>query len=218
MSCWKTLLKDSFCPEKGKKDKAGNCKVVSQVLGSRSGEGNGTPLQCSCLENPRDGEPGGLPSTGSHRVGHNWRDLAAAAAAGSRRYKVLLENIRSSVQWRGTPVQGLQGNRARRGHTHTHTHTHTGLFQGIGLYNCVFGRPEIYSAGWQGMIKVLGGEDYRTLKCKHSMPLSCTCTNYWNIELMWQNSFFCRETCSPLEGIHIIKDTVFYLKSVDCRC
>ena len=23
---------------------------------SRIGEGNGTPLQCSCLENPRDGE------------------------------------------------------------------------------------------------------------------------------------------------------------------
>ena len=29
------------------------------------GEGNGNPLQCSCLENPRDGEPGGLPSMGS---------------------------------------------------------------------------------------------------------------------------------------------------------
>ena len=40
------------------------------------------PLQCSCLENPRDGEPGGLPSMGSHRVGHNRSDLAAAAAHG----------------------------------------------------------------------------------------------------------------------------------------
>ena len=38
---------------------------------SRTGEGNGNPLQCSCLENPRDGEPGGLPSMGSHRVGHD---------------------------------------------------------------------------------------------------------------------------------------------------
>ena len=93
-------------------------------------EGNGTPLQYSCLENPMDGgawwtvvhgvtksrtrlsdftfsfhfhalekemashssvlawripgmvEPGGLPSMGSHRVGHNWSDLAAAAAVG----------------------------------------------------------------------------------------------------------------------------------------
>ena len=26
------------------------------------------------------GEPGGLPSVGSHRVGHDWIDLAAAAA------------------------------------------------------------------------------------------------------------------------------------------
>ena len=41
------------------------------------GEGNGNPLQCSCLENPRD-EPGGLPSMGSHRVEHDWSDLAAA--------------------------------------------------------------------------------------------------------------------------------------------
>ena len=93
------------------------------------GEGNGTPLQYSCLENPTDGgawwaavygvtksqtrlsdftftfhfhalekemathssvlawripgkgETGGLPSMGSHRVGHDWSDLAAAAAA-----------------------------------------------------------------------------------------------------------------------------------------
>ena len=94
---------------------------------SVSGEGNGTPLQDSCLENPMDrgawwaavhgvtksqtwlsdfaftfhfhalekemathssvlawripgtGEPGGLLSMGSHRVGQDWSDLAAAA-------------------------------------------------------------------------------------------------------------------------------------------
>jgi len=38
---------------------------------SRIGEGNGNPLQCSCLENPKTREPGGLPSVGSHRVGHD---------------------------------------------------------------------------------------------------------------------------------------------------
>ena len=38
---------------------------------SCTGEGNGSPLQCSSLENPRDGKPGGLLSMGSHRVGHN---------------------------------------------------------------------------------------------------------------------------------------------------
>ena len=47
---------------------------------SHIGEGNGNPLQCSCLENRAPGEPGGLPSTGSHRVGQDWSDLAATAA------------------------------------------------------------------------------------------------------------------------------------------
>ena len=40
---------------------------------SCTGEGNGNPFQCSCLE------PGGLPSMGSHRVGHDWSDLATAS-------------------------------------------------------------------------------------------------------------------------------------------
>ena len=35
------------------------------------GEGNGKPLQYSCLENPRMEEPGGLPSVGLHRVGQD---------------------------------------------------------------------------------------------------------------------------------------------------
>ena len=37
------------------------------------GEGNGNPLQCSCLENPRDGGAWCLvPAVyGSHRVGHD---------------------------------------------------------------------------------------------------------------------------------------------------
>ena len=39
--------------------------------GRSSGEGNGNPLQCSCLENPRDGGAWWLPSRGSHRVGHD---------------------------------------------------------------------------------------------------------------------------------------------------
>ena len=43
------------------------------------GEGNGNPLQCSCLENPRNGGAWGLPYMGSHRVGHNWSDLAVGS-------------------------------------------------------------------------------------------------------------------------------------------
>ena len=103
------------------------------LISVSNGEGNGTPLQYSWMENPMDrgawyaavhgvttsqtrlsdftftfhfhaleqemathssvlawripgmGQPGGLPSTGSHRVGHDWSDLAAAATS-----KVLL--------------------------------------------------------------------------------------------------------------------------------
>ena len=35
------------------------------------GEGNGNPLQYSCWRIPGTEEPGGLPSMGSHRVGHD---------------------------------------------------------------------------------------------------------------------------------------------------
>ena len=42
---------------------------------------------------PGTGEFGGLPSMGSHRVGHDWSHLAAAAAATERRR-----------QWHPTPV------------------------------------------------------------------------------------------------------------------
>ena len=48
---------------------------------SHIGEGNGNPLQCSCLESPRDGGAWWLPSMGSHRVGHDWSDLAAAGCS-----------------------------------------------------------------------------------------------------------------------------------------
>ena len=41
---------------------------------------------------PRTGEPGGLPSLGSHRVRHGWSDLAAAAAAAAP-YPLIVSNI-----------------------------------------------------------------------------------------------------------------------------
>ena len=42
--------------------------------------------ECSVI--PGTGEPGGLPSLGSHRVWHDWSDLAAAAAAARPRGEV----------------------------------------------------------------------------------------------------------------------------------
>ena len=75
---------------------------------SRVGEGNGNPLQCSCLENPRDGEPGRLPSMRSHRVGHDWSDLAVALSSSKEteelytwNYKTLMKEIKGNInRWR----------------------------------------------------------------------------------------------------------------------
>ena len=49
---------------------AGDMTAVGLIPGSgRSpGEGNGNPLQYSCLENPMAEEPGGLQSMGWQRV------------------------------------------------------------------------------------------------------------------------------------------------------
>ena len=38
--------------------------------GGFPGEGNGNPLQYSCLENPRVEKPGGLQSMGLQRIRH----------------------------------------------------------------------------------------------------------------------------------------------------
>ena len=123
---------------------------------STSGEGNGNPLQYSCLENPLDGgawwaavhgvakgqtrlsdftftfhfhalekesathssvlawripgtgEPGGLPSMGSHRVGHDWSDLAAAAAAEYIMRNPGLEEAQAGIKIAGRNINNLR--------------------------------------------------------------------------------------------------------------
>ena len=128
-------------------------------------EGNGTPLQYSCLEHPMDrgawwaavhgvaksrtrlskftftfhfhvlekemtthssvfawripgtGEPGGLPSMGLHRVGHDWSDLAA------RYYNYKLLVIWQIIICHTTSVTGLC----------TFVHTHSCFYSFIKL-------------------------------------------------------------------------------------
>ena len=55
------------------KNPPANAGGVGLIPGSGrfSGEGNGNPLQYSCLRNPIDRESGGLQSMGSQRVVHN---------------------------------------------------------------------------------------------------------------------------------------------------
>ena len=51
-------------------DNAGDIKDRGSIpgLGRSPGEGNGNPLQYSCLENPMDRETGGLQSGGGHKI------------------------------------------------------------------------------------------------------------------------------------------------------
>ena len=44
--------------------------------GSSPGGGHGNALQHSCLENPKEVDPGGLQLPGSQRAGHNWTQPA----------------------------------------------------------------------------------------------------------------------------------------------
>ena len=71
------------------------------------GEGNGNPLRVLAWRVPGTGEPGKLPSMGSHRVGHDWSDLAAAAAAAAAAAKLLPESESRSVVSNSLQPHGL---------------------------------------------------------------------------------------------------------------
>ena len=83
-------------------------------LGRSPGEGNGNPLQYSCLENPMDGEePGRLQSMGSLRVGH---DFTFTFTFHSRALEKEMATHSSVLAWR-IPGTGEPGGLPSRGCT-----------------------------------------------------------------------------------------------------
>ena len=62
----------SSIPSWGTRSHIPQVKIPRATTNTWCGEGNGAPLQYSCLENPWMEEPGGLQSMGSRRVGHDW--------------------------------------------------------------------------------------------------------------------------------------------------
>ena len=64
---------------------AGDQCLIPFGSGRSSGEGNGYPLQYSCLENPMDRRAWQLESTGSQRVKNDWSD--------KREVKVLVSHV-----------------------------------------------------------------------------------------------------------------------------
>ena len=67
---------------------------------------------------PGTGEPGGLLSMGSHRVGHYWSDLAAAAAWTSSRW----------CSWVSCPVKLLRGKQSNSFFEHINVKEKKGIW------------------------------------------------------------------------------------------
>ena len=63
---WRSLV---GCSLWGRQESDMTERLHFHISLSCTGEGN--PLQCYCLENPRDGGAWWLPSMGLHRVGHD---------------------------------------------------------------------------------------------------------------------------------------------------
>ena len=86
-SLWRTMNVLRFPGGAGDKEPTCQCRLdvrdtgSSPGLGRSLGGGHGNPLQYSCLENPRDRGAWWAAVLGSHRVGQDWSNLAAAAAA-----------------------------------------------------------------------------------------------------------------------------------------
>ena len=68
------------------------------------GEGNGNPLQCSCLENPRDRGAWWAAIYGVDRVEHDWRDLAVVVGAVEWNKDGRCIHSVWSRKWQPTPV------------------------------------------------------------------------------------------------------------------
>ena len=72
-----------------------NAKTTAQLHSSHMEKEMATHSSVLAWRIPGTGEPGGLPSMGSHRVGHDWSDLAAAAAAHAS--KVMLKILQARL-------------------------------------------------------------------------------------------------------------------------
>ena len=59
------------------------------------------------------GEPGGLLSMGSHRVRHDWSDLAAAAAAAAAAAEYIMRNAGLDEAQAGIKIAGRNINNLR---------------------------------------------------------------------------------------------------------
>ena len=100
----------NFCGGSDSKESAWNAEDPCSIPGSGRplGEGNGNPLQYSCLESPSDEEPSGRQSMGLQRVEH--KDMSLSE---------LLELVMDREAWR-TAIHGVIKSQTRLSNFHFH--------------------------------------------------------------------------------------------------
>ena len=117
---------------------------------SRIGEGNGNPLQCSCLENPRDG---GAWWAAVYGVAQNRRRLKRLSSSSSSTHTCIAHSMYTQTTHIHTQVQHgtYMQHTCDTMHTHTyntHSHWHTRLSPAAqsSTHSLLCGRRE----GWAG--------------------------------------------------------------------
>ena len=114
---------------------------LRNLLFSRGSPGDASGIELACQEMathssvpawriPWTEKPGRLQSMGSHRVGHDWSDLAAAAASAGDGFDHCVGKIPWRRKWHSTPVflhGESHGQRSLAGYVHMVTKSQTRL-------------------------------------------------------------------------------------------
>ena len=109
---------------------------------------------------PGMAEPGGLLSMGSHRVGHDWSDLAAAAAAGVLSYIVLGQMTAKATTrliWAPCQFPGKKKKNTARPISQILEICHWGFC--LRLASLVAQRVKHLPTTWETRVRSLGWED-----------------------------------------------------------
>ena len=118
---------------------------------------------------PGTGEPGQLPSMGSHRVGHDWSDLAAAAAMGvMHRVEVMLKPMMTiNMPWNPLLFQPLWGPWQKSTCAHVWENSKTKKFNEMwwlplgprkGMFASSLGGRSVRSGFWSNHYTSVGSE------------------------------------------------------------
>ena len=121
---------------------------------------------------PGTGEPGGLPSMGSHRVRHDWSDLAAAAG--------------STRCWQAGPREKENGQQSNSESNETKSDECRICLEDRNNVDCNWneGLEAVRSRGWSLMGKVIGYTGNRTGKAVNSEFIRKQWKPYYQVQIL----------------------------------